>query len=46
MSTANIFLGEDTIGTSFHTYLTIVFGTIAIFLVGFLASMFMKPKES
>jgi SSS family solute:Na+ symporter len=46
MSTANIFLGEDTLGTSFHTYLTIVFGTIAIFLVGFLASMLMKPKEA
>lgn len=37
--------GEDALGASFHTYLTIVFGTIAIFLVGFLVSMIMKPKN-
>ncbi len=45
MSTSNIIFGEDSLGGSFHTYLTIVFGTIAIFLVGFLVSIFMKPKE-
>ncbi|MFI1770458.1 sodium:solute symporter [Thalassobellus citreus] len=37
--------GEDSVGASFHTYLTIVFGTIAIFLVGFLVTMIMKPKN-
>ncbi|WP_308992914.1 sodium:solute symporter [Mariniflexile litorale] len=37
--------GKDSIGASFHTYLTIVFGTIAIFLVGFLVSMLMQPKK-
>ncbi|KJD34360.1 sodium:solute symporter [Tamlana nanhaiensis] len=37
--------GSDSIGASFHTYLTIVFGTMAIFLVGFLVSSFLKPKN-
>tara|TARA_R110002050_G_scaffold24064_2_gene64115 strand:- start:35932 stop:37410 length:1479 start_codon:yes stop_codon:yes gene_type:complete len=37
--------GKDSVGASFHTYLTIVFGTIAIFLVGFLVTMIMKPKN-
>ena len=37
--------GKESIGASFHTYLTIVFGTIAIFLVGFLATMLLKPKN-
>lgn len=37
--------GKDSVGASFHTYLTIVFGTIAIFLVGFLVSIIMKPKN-
>jgi len=36
--------GPESLGASFHTYLIIVFGTIAIFLVGFLASSLMKPK--
>lgn len=36
--------GPKSIGASFHTYLTIVFGTITIFLVGFLASYILKPK--
>lgn len=37
--------GPDSLGASFHTYLTIVFGTIAIFLVGFLVSSLIKPKK-
>ncbi|WNH09246.1 sodium:solute symporter [Thalassobellus suaedae] len=37
--------GKDSVGASFHTYLTIVFGTIAIFLVGFLVSIIIKPKN-
>jgi SSS family solute:Na+ symporter len=40
LSLSNIFLGKDAIGNLFHTYLTIVFGTITIFLVGFLVSLF------
>lgn len=41
---SEVIFGPDSIGASFHTYLTIVFGTIAIFLVGFLISSLMKPK--
>jgi len=44
LSLSNIFLGEDALGNSFHTYLTIVFGTIVIFLVGFLVSLFASSK--
>jgi SSS family solute:Na+ symporter len=44
LSLSNLFLGKDAIGNLFHTYLTIVFGTIAIFLVGFLVSLF-TPKN-
>jgi SSS family solute:Na+ symporter len=40
LSLSDVFFGENTIGYSFHTYLTIVFGTIVIFLVGFLISLF------
>ena len=40
LSLSDIFLGKEDIGYSFHTYLTIVFGTIVIFLVGFLISLF------
>ena len=36
---------KGSIGVSFHTYLTIVFGTIAIFLVGFLSAFLLKPKN-
>ncbi|GJM33594.1 MAG: sodium:solute symporter [Saprospiraceae bacterium] len=43
LSLSNVFLGEDAIGNQFHTYLTIVFGTSAIFLVGFLVSLIKKP---
>ncbi len=35
-------LASDGAGNPFHTYLTIVFGTMAIFLVGFLVSFFVK----
>jgi SSS family solute:Na+ symporter len=40
MSLSNLLLGEDALGNQFHTYLTIVFGTTAIFLVGFLFTLF------
>lgn len=35
LSLSNVFLGPEAIGNQFHTYLTIVMGTSAIFLVGF-----------
>jgi SSS family solute:Na+ symporter len=44
MSLSNVFLGEEALGNRFHTYLTIVFGTLAIFLVGFLVSIIQKGK--
>jgi solute:Na+ symporter, SSS family len=37
-------LGKDALGNQFHTYLTIVFGTSAVFLVGFLFTLF-RTKE-
>ncbi|MDA0194008.1 MAG: sodium:solute symporter [Bacteroidetes bacterium] len=45
LSFSNLFLGEDAIGNQFHTYLTIVFGTSAIFLVGFTIGMFSENKN-
>jgi SSS family solute:Na+ symporter len=32
-------------GNSFHSYLTIVFGTLTIFLAGFLVSWLIRPKK-
>lgn len=46
LSFSNVFLGEEAIGNSFHTYLTIVFGTIVIFFVGFLASLLSSKKRT
>ncbi|MGB3799082.1 MAG: hypothetical protein WA952_04660, partial [Lewinella sp.] len=40
LSLSQVFLGPDALGNQFHTYLTIVFGTVAIFLTGFLISAF------
>mgnify|MGYP005666348681 CR=1 FL=1 len=45
LSLSNVFLGEEAIGNQFHTYLTIVFGTSAIFLVGFLVSLIKKEPR-
>lgn len=42
LALSNIFLGADAIGNQFHTYLTIVFGTTTIFLVGFLITWLSK----
>ncbi len=44
LSLSNVFLGEEAIGNAFHAYLTIVFGTMAIFLVGFLVSLLHSKK--
>ena len=45
LSLSNVFLGEQAIGNFFHTYLTIVLGTIAITLVGFLFPIITKGKS-
>ena len=45
MSLSNLFLGPDALGNRFHTYLTIVFGTTAIFLVGFLFTLFIQGRK-
>lgn len=44
LSLSNLFLGPEAIGNRFHTYLTIVMGTSAIFLVGFLIGLVKKKK--
>jgi len=43
MSLSNLLLTEEALGNQFHTYLTTVFGTTAIFLVGFLFILLAKP---
>lgn len=45
LSFADKVFGENAIGNSFHTYLTIVFGTMAIFLTGFLISLLSPSKN-
>jgi SSS family solute:Na+ symporter len=45
LSLSNVFLGEDALGNSFHSYLTIVLGTVAIFLVGFLMSFLVSENK-
>ena len=44
MVLSNMFLEADALANSFHTYLIIVFGTMAIFLTGFLVASFFKRK--
>jgi SSS family solute:Na+ symporter len=45
MSLSGLLLTEEALGNQFHTYLTIVFGTSAIFLVGFLFTLFNRKKN-
>ncbi len=45
LSLSNLLLTEEALGNQFHTYLTIVFGTTTIFLVGFLFTLFRKRKK-
>lgn len=45
LSLSDVFLGPDAIGNAFHSYLTIVMGTVAIFLTGFLVSLFVPSKK-
>ncbi|KAB7530398.1 sodium/solute symporter [Flagellimonas olearia] len=46
LSLSNILLGPNALGNQFHTYLTIVFGTGIIFLVGFLISLCGKENNT
>ena len=45
LSLSNLLLGPEAIGNRFHTYLTIVMGTSAIFLVGFLVGILNKKRN-
>lgn len=45
MTITNLLPSDRAIGPEFHTYLTIVFGTITIFLVGFLFTLFAPKKK-
>ncbi len=45
LSLSQLLLTEEALGNQFHTYLTIVFGTSAIFLVGFLFTLIIKDKN-
>jgi SSS family solute:Na+ symporter len=45
MSLSKILLTEEALGNQLHTYLTIVFGTTAILLVGFLFIMLTRMKR-
>jgi SSS family solute:Na+ symporter len=45
LSLSEFFLGPETIGIKFHTYLTIVIGTLTIFLTGFLIGLITKRKN-
>jgi SSS family solute:Na+ symporter len=44
LSLSNLLLDEDALGNQFHSYLTIVFGTAAIFLVGFAVGIVFDNK--
>lgn len=46
LSLSNILFTQEELGIQFHTYLTIVFGTTVIFLVGFLFGLFSKNKNN
>ncbi len=45
MSLSDLLITEEALGYRFHTYLTIVFGTTAIFLVGFLFTLFKASRK-
>jgi len=46
MTISNLMSGEDPDGNQFHTYLTIVFGTSAIFLTGMLFAIFGNERQT
>ena len=45
LSLSNIFLDAEALGNQFHAYLTIVFGTAGIFLVGFVAGIILNRSN-
>ena len=45
LSLSNLLLTEEALGNKFHTYLTIVFGTSVIFLVGFLFTLILNTSK-
>ncbi len=45
LSLSQLLLSEEALGHKFHSYLTIVMGTSAIFLVGFIFILFTKRKS-
>lgn len=46
LSLSSLYLNEEALGNQFHPYLTIVLGTTAIFLTGFLISLRIRPRPS
>lgn len=44
LSVSDFLFGPDTIALRLHTYLTIVIGTLIIFLTGFLIGLFRHKK--
>jgi solute:Na+ symporter, SSS family len=45
MTVSNLYLPPDALGNQFHPYLSIVFGTSAIFIVGLLLGIGLKKKS-
>ncbi len=46
LSLSDFFLGPETIGIRFHSYLTIVIGTLTIFVTGFLIGLITKQLNN
>lgn len=46
LSISEMIFGSDAIGAQLHTYLTVVLGTSAIFIVGIVAGMIIKDKSN
>jgi solute:Na+ symporter, SSS family len=46
LSISEMIFGADAIGAQLHTYLTVVLGTSAIFIVGIVAGMIIKDKSN
>lgn len=46
MSLSSVFLGPEALGNQFHSYLTIVFGTVTIFFIGFLIGVYLNKRKA
>jgi SSS family solute:Na+ symporter len=46
LSISEMIFGADAIGAQLHTYLTVVLGTSAIFIIGIVAGMIIKDKSN